>query len=52
MSSVFIQSVRNNLLARQYSKRTEQAYIYWIIRYIRSNKMKHPAELDKSAILA
>lgn len=52
MSSAFIQSVRNHLRARHYSKRTEQTYNYWIICYIRFDKMKHPADLDESAIVA
>ncbi len=36
MSSLFLQQVRNHLRARQYSKRTEDTYIYWIGQYIRS----------------
>ncbi len=52
MSSPFIQSVRDHLRARQYSKRTEKTYIYWIVYYIRFNKMQHPTALDESAIVA
>lgn len=52
MGSPFIQSVRNHLRARQYSKRTEQTYIYWIVDYIRFHKMQHPSALDESAIVA
>jgi integron integrase len=44
--------VRDHLRARQYSKRTEQTYIYWIIDYIRFHKMRHPAALNESDIVA
>jgi hypothetical protein len=33
------------LRVKHYSLRTEQAYVYWIRRYIRSNGLRHPREL-------
>ena len=34
--------VRRRLRLKHYSPRTEQAYLYWIRRYIRANGMRHP----------
>jgi integron integrase len=38
--------------ARQLSLRTEQAYVAWIIRYVRYHHMRHPAELGEAEIVA
>ncbi len=38
--------------ARQLSPRTEQAYIAWILRYVRYHRMRHPAELGETEIVA
>jgi len=45
MPSPFIQSIRDHLRARHYSKRTEQTYIYWILNYIRFHNREHPNNL-------
>ena len=45
MASPFIQSVRDHLRARNYAKRTEKTYIYWILDYIRFHQRQHPAQL-------
>lgn len=37
--------LRSALHARHYSRRTEQAYCYWVRRYIRFHKLRHPAEM-------
>lgn len=37
--------VRRRLRLKHYSLRTEQAYLYWIRRYIRANVPHHPREL-------
>jgi integron integrase len=37
---------------KHYSLRTEQAYLYWIRRYIRVNPGRHPRELDGVAVEA
>jgi integron integrase len=34
------------LRVKHYSSRTEEAYTYWIRRFIRANGMRHPRELD------
>jgi integron integrase len=38
--------------ARQLSPRTEQAYIAWIIRYVRYHRVRHPADLGEPEIVA
>lgn len=51
MSSPFIQSIREHLRARHYSKRTEQTYIYWILGYIRFHNREHPDNLTSHHIV-
>lgn len=50
MSSPFIQSIRDHLRARNYSKRTEQTYVYWILSYIRFHNKQHPSSLSSTHI--
>ena len=40
-----LDEVRRRLRLKHYSLRTEQAYLYWIRRYIRENTLRHPREL-------
>lgn len=44
--------VKGRMRARHLSPRTEQAYVGWIIRYIRYHGIRHPGELGKAEILA
>lgn len=41
-----LDEVRARMRVKHYSLRTEQAYLYWIRRYIRANGMRHPRTLD------
>jgi integron integrase len=52
MKSPFLREIREHLRARQYSKRTEDTYIYWIRQYIRFHKLKHPDDLGDADIVA
>ena len=52
MASKFLEQVRDHLRARQYSKRTEDTYLYWIRYYIRYSGNAHPAKLDDSHVIA
>lgn len=45
-----LDEVRARLRVKHYSLRTEQAYLYWIRRYIRDNGMRHPRDLNGSAV--
>jgi hypothetical protein len=42
--------VRHRLRARRYSRRTEEAYVYWIRRFVLHNGRRHPRELDEAAV--
>lgn len=45
-----LEEVRNRLRLKHYSIRTEQAYVYWIRRYILENGKTHPRELGGLAM--
>ena len=47
---MLLQEVRNRLRLKHYSIRTEQAYLYWIRRYIVENGKVHPRELGGFAV--
>ncbi len=38
--------IRQAIRVRHYSRRTEEAYVAWVRRYVRFHGMRHPAELD------
>ena len=42
--------LRRALRLRHYSRRTEQAYIQWVRRYIVFHRMRHPAELGDAEV--
>ena len=44
--------VRLTIRARHYSRRTEDAYVYWIRKYILFHGKRHPKDLDASAVTA
>jgi integron integrase len=44
--------VREAIRTRQYSPRTEQAYVQWIRRYIFFHNLRHPSELGAEAVQA
>jgi integron integrase len=44
--------LRRAVRARQYSRRTEQAYVLWVRRYVRFHGRRHPRELDESHVAA
>lgn len=45
-----LDQVRAVLRTRHYSRRTERAYVRWIVRYIRASGTRHPAELDAADV--
>lgn len=47
-----LDEVRARMRLKHYSLRTEQAYVYWIRRYIRANGMRHPRDLDGKVVEA
>lgn len=44
-SSELLEKITTVMRVRHYSKRTEEAYIHWVIRYIRFHNTTHPAQL-------
>jgi len=42
--------VRHLIRARHYSRRTEEAYVHWIRRYIVFHRKTHPSEMGASEI--
>lgn len=42
--------VRDVIRKRHYSIRTEQAYVTWILRYIRFHNLRHPKEMGEEEI--
>lgn len=46
----FMEVVRRRLRERRYSRRTEQAYVHWIRRYIVFHGRRHPSELGPHAV--
>jgi integron integrase len=47
-----LDQVRRAIRAKHYSRRTEEAYVYWIRKYILFHKKRHPKDLDASAVTA
>lgn len=37
--------MRSKLRLGHYSRRTEQAYVGWVIRFVRHHRLQHPAKL-------
>jgi integron integrase len=46
----FMEMVRRRLRARRYSRRTEQAYVHWIRRYIVFHGRRHPGDLGEPEV--
>src|SRR5256885_6876973 len=44
--------IRHRLRALRYSRRTEEAYVYWIRRFVLHHGRRHPRELDEVAVAA
>jgi len=47
-----LDQVREELRKRHYSRRTEEAYVSWITRFIRFHHVHHPAEMGKTDVEA
>lgn len=45
-----LEQVRDRIRARHLSYRTEKTYLYWIRRFIRFHKMRHPREMAAAEI--
>src|SRR4051812_28471190 len=47
-----VERVREEIRARHYSLRTEQAYWYWIRYFVRFHGKRHPAEMGAAEVTA
>lgn len=47
-----LQRVRSNLRLRQYSPRTEEAYVGWVRRFVRFHGLRHPDAMGESEVRA
>ena len=50
--SPFLESVRNCIRAMHYSIRTEDAYLFWVRRFILFHRKRHPQEMGESEVAA
>ena len=46
-----IRQIRMEIRRRNYSYKTEQAYIRWVFRFIRFHGSRHPRELDRQEVV-
>jgi site-specific recombinase XerD len=46
----FMEIVRRKLRERRYSRRTEEAYVHWIRRYIVYSDRRHPRDLGEPEV--
>jgi integrase-like protein len=46
----FLDVVRSRLRTEHYSRRTEEAYVGWIRRFILSNGRRHPAQMGEPEV--
>jgi hypothetical protein len=44
--------VREAIRTRHYSKRTEEAYVQWIVRFIRFHNKRHPQDMGAAQVNA
>ena len=48
--SQFMDALRDKIRVKQYSFKTEKAYLDWAERYIRFHQLRHPKEMGKVEI--
>ncbi|WP_138429615.1 integron integrase [Fodinibius saliphilus] len=51
MASQLLQRVREEIRRRNYSYRTEKAYIRWITRFVKFHKLTHPEKMGKEEVM-
>lgn len=50
MQGGLLAAVRRAIRVRHYSRRTEQAYVFWARRYVRFHGLRHPVELGEAEV--
>jgi integron integrase len=51
-SSPLLQKLRDIIRRKHYSFRTEEAYIFWTKDFIRYHRLRHPAAMDETHVIA
>ena len=49
---MLLEVVRDRIRARHYSRRTEKAYTYWIVRFVRFTGWRHPRDVGAPEVEA
>lgn len=44
--------LRRTLRVRRYARRTEEAYVHWLIRFVRFHELRHPKDLAEPDVAA
>ncbi|MCV2355568.1 phage integrase N-terminal SAM-like domain-containing protein [Paucibacter sp. B2R-40] len=52
LSSRLLDQVRERIRYLHYSDRTEEAYVHWILSYVRFHHKRHPAEMGQAEVVA
>ncbi len=52
MAEKLLNQLRSAIRVRNYSIRTEQAYSFWVKRYIRFHDLKHPGQMGEPEVVA
>jgi len=52
MASKLIKRIREEIRRRNYSYRTEKAYLRWIIRFIKFHRLSHPKNMGEKEVVA
>lgn len=52
MASKLLDQLRGAIRARNYSLRTEQAYVSWVVRFIRFHGTRHPGEMGDAEVVS
>lgn len=50
MKSLFLQSIKETMIARHYAKNTIHSYIYWIRFYILFHNKRHPVNMGNDEV--
>ncbi|MCW9707424.1 integron integrase [Fodinibius salsisoli] len=51
MSKSLISRLKTAIRRRNYSYKTEQAYVNWVIRYVKFHNLKHPSQMNEDDLV-
>jgi integron integrase len=50
-NSKLLERVSEEIRRRNYSYRTEQSYVRWIVRFVKFNRLTHPKDMDEDEVV-